>query len=118
MKFDVVVGNPPYFKNLHLDFLKIAYNISKRFIIWVHPSAWIIDEREKNNDIKELIKNNIIDMKKYKFINDYKEDRKFIFWRLKFPENMVNQDSIAPRIKRILNCKDTIDRRTMFDIGE
>ncbi len=64
------------------------------------------------------IKNNIIDMKKYKFINDYKEDRKFIFWRLKFPENMVNQDSIAPRIKRILNCKDTIDRRTMFDIGE
>lgn len=63
MKFDVVVGNPPYFKNLHLDFLKIAYNISKRFIIWVHPSAWIIDEREKNNDIKELIKNNIIDLK-------------------------------------------------------
>jgi hypothetical protein len=78
-KFDVVVGNPPYLKDLHLKFLELAYKLSKRYIVWVHPSAWLIDEREKNNKIKELIKENIVNIKLFngnpifhvKFINPF-----------------------------------------------
>lgn len=47
-KFDVVVGNPPYKGMLHLEFLKLAYKLSKRWVIWINPSAWLIDERGTN----------------------------------------------------------------------
>ena len=61
-KFDVVVGNPPYKGTLHLDFLKKAYDISNEWIIWIHPSSWIFDEKglsKKFNETKYLLKENI-----------------------------------------------------------
>jgi hypothetical protein len=44
-KFDVVVGNPPYKKNLHLKFLELAYNSLKKDgkIVWIHPARWMQD---------------------------------------------------------------------------
>lgn len=65
-KFDVVVGNPPYKKTLHLDFLKLAYEISNRWIVWVHPISWIYNRKgavKKYSEMKELIGNQIVDLK-------------------------------------------------------
>ena len=62
MNFDVVVGNPPYKGNFHLKFLKIAYNISKEWVIWVHPSNWIVNRKgavPEYQEMKNLIKGNL-----------------------------------------------------------
>ena len=60
--FDVVIGNPPYKSGLHLSFLKIGYNISKKYVIWLSPSGWLLDEKgmdKKVIKIKNIIKDNI-----------------------------------------------------------
>lgn len=54
-KFDVVVGNPPYKRNLHLKFLKLAYDCLNENgkIVWLHPARWLQDPiapMKKNSD--------------------------------------------------------------------
>lgn len=48
MKFDVVVGNPPYVGDLHLKFLKKAIDISTNYVAFVHPAAWLVKLSEKS----------------------------------------------------------------------
>lgn len=62
--FDVIVGNPPYNRNTHLKFLELAYNISKEWIIWVHPSVWLLHEEglKSYRYYKDLIKNHTLEM--------------------------------------------------------
>lgn len=67
MKFDVVVGNPPFKGrgDLHLKFLNLAYKLSSGYIVWIHPSTWILDERGTNKKYeytKKLIKDNIVNL--------------------------------------------------------
>lgn len=45
MKFDVVVGNPPYQKGMHLKFLEKAYEICDH-LIFVHPAEWLVQKRK------------------------------------------------------------------------
>ena len=62
MKFDVIVGNPPYKNGLHLRFLNLVYSLSKEYIIWLSPSIWIIDGKKTNKSykkIRSLIDNNL-----------------------------------------------------------
>jgi hypothetical protein len=48
-KFDIVIGNPPYKRKLNLKFLNKVSSISNTSL-FVHPSSWLIDEKNINND--------------------------------------------------------------------
>lgn len=59
MKFDVIISNPPYKGNLHLNFLESCYNMSKGYILFIHPSAWLLDEKrinKKSGSVRNLIR--------------------------------------------------------------
>ena len=42
MKFDIILMNPPYNKNLHLKFIRKCINISNK-IINISPIRWLTD---------------------------------------------------------------------------
>lgn len=50
-KVDIVIGNPPYKRKLNLKFLNKSMEIAD-YSIFVHPSSWLIDEKNSNNDFR------------------------------------------------------------------
>jgi SAM-dependent methyltransferase len=60
MKFDIVVGNPPYLKNTHLDFLLKCLQIAD-IVCLIHPSGWTYRgnssiEKEVRRELKGRLK--------------------------------------------------------------
>ena len=72
IKFDVIVGNPPYKGDLHLKFLEKAEELTKDdgAICFVHPGAWILDEKPTN---KRHVHKNCLNL-----LSNYKTDLEFI----------------------------------------
>ena len=60
MKFDVVIGNPPYqkanddssFTNLWADFVHKSFSISARYVIMITPKTWGNQVTKENNSSK------------------------------------------------------------------
>lgn len=40
MKFDVIVGNPPYNDDIYLDFVEKGHQMSNDYSLWVTPAKW------------------------------------------------------------------------------
>ena len=58
MKFDIVIGNPPYNNNLDLKILRKVYPLCDR-LIFVHPAGCLYDNRTNGklfNIIKEQVR--------------------------------------------------------------
>ena len=57
MKFDVVVGNPPYNNDMYLDFVQLGYNLlkDKGIMIMITPAKWQAKGGKKNEDFREKI---------------------------------------------------------------
>ena len=99
-KFDVVIGNPPYQRNLHLDFVNSSFNICNGFVLMVHPNSWLIDEKNHTKiylKTKELIRSNL---EKCIFINANKE----------FGIKLSSPCTIT-----LINCKNKLEKITVED---
>lgn len=40
MRFDVVIGNPPYNKGMDLDFVDMGFELSKQYTVMITPAKW------------------------------------------------------------------------------
>ena len=40
MKFDVVVGNPPYNNDIYLDFVTLGHHLSTQYTLMITPAKW------------------------------------------------------------------------------
>jgi hypothetical protein len=74
MKFDYIIGNPPYLKSTHLEFINKNLDMFTSKLIYIHPSAWLI----KNNDRRSTLENDVINTLKEKnvkftFLNGNKQ---------------------------------------------
>ena len=64
MKFDVIVGNPPYQntsakkEKLWLDFLKKALELSNNVVAFVTPDVWVDGQSKVAKISRQVIANN------------------------------------------------------------
>lgn len=55
MMFDLIVGNPPYCRSLHLKIMEYAMHSAKE-IVWISPVRWLQDPLAKYKKNSDLLK--------------------------------------------------------------
>lgn len=55
MKFDVVIGNPPYNNDLYLDFVTLGHTLASKYDCWITPAKWQAKGGQKNEDFRKNI---------------------------------------------------------------
>lgn len=54
MRFDVVIGNPPYNKGMDLDFVDLGYKISNKYTVMITPAKWQTAEANQKVSSKNI----------------------------------------------------------------
>lgn len=57
MKFDVVIGNPPYNNDIYLDFVEIGHRLSSKYCCMITPAKWQAKTDGKPKGSKTVDKN-------------------------------------------------------------
>lgn len=55
MKFDVVIGNPPYNNDLYLDFVTLGHQLSTKYTCMITPAKWQTKGGNKNERFRRDI---------------------------------------------------------------
>lgn len=55
MKFDVVIGNPPYNNDIYLDFVTLGHNLASKYTCMITPAKWQAKGGKKNEDFRKNI---------------------------------------------------------------
>jgi len=56
LKFDLIVGNPPYIKNTHLEFLVKSCQLADTVSL-IHPAGWVFRNNSKiEHNVREIIR--------------------------------------------------------------
>ena len=51
MKFDVVIGNPPYNKDIYLDFVTLGHTLASKYDCWITQQSGKPREGQKNEGL-------------------------------------------------------------------
>jgi len=70
MKFNAVIGNPPYNNDVYIDFVTKGHAIATDYSLWITPAKWQAKGGEKNENFR---KNIVPYMSKIVFYPDSKE---------------------------------------------
>lgn len=79
MKFNVVIGNPPYNKGMDLDFVDKAYQLSDNLVAMITPAKWQTTADDysgcasKNIDYKQFREKYVPHMKEICFYPECKD---------------------------------------------
>lgn len=55
MKFDVVIGNPPYNNDIYLDFVTLGHTLASKYDCWITPAKWQAKGGAKNEQFRKDI---------------------------------------------------------------
>lgn len=55
MKFDIVVGNPPYNNDIYIPFVELGHKISTDCCVFITPAKWQAKGGEKNEEFRKKI---------------------------------------------------------------
>lgn len=56
MKFDIVIGNPPYNNDLYIPFVELAYALASKYVCMITPAKWQgkVDTNSKDQPNKRM----------------------------------------------------------------
>ena len=54
VKFDLVIGNPPYNKGMDLDFVDLGYKLSSQYTVMITPAKWQTAEANQKVSSKNI----------------------------------------------------------------
>lgn len=55
MRFDVVIGNPPYNNDIYLDFVTLGHSLASQYTVMITPAKWQAKGGKKNVDFRKHI---------------------------------------------------------------
>lgn len=55
MKFDVVIGNPPYNNDIYLDFVTEGHKLASKYTVMITPAKWQAKGGKKNEDFRKNV---------------------------------------------------------------
>lgn len=55
MKFDVVIGNPPYNNDIYLDFVTLGHSLASQYTCMITPAKWQAKSGDKNEKFRKDI---------------------------------------------------------------
>jgi site-specific DNA-methyltransferase (adenine-specific) len=55
MKFDVVIGNPPYNNDMYIPFVEMGYQLASTCSVFITPAKWQAKGGEKNEQFRKNI---------------------------------------------------------------
>lgn len=55
MKFNTVIGNPPYNNDLYLDFVELGHQRANKYSLWITPAKWQAKGGDKNERFRQTI---------------------------------------------------------------
>lgn len=55
MRFDVVIGNPPYNRDIYVDFVTAGHKLASKFSCWITPAKWQAKGGAKNEAFRKEV---------------------------------------------------------------
>jgi hypothetical protein len=120
MKFDVVVGNPPYQNNLYKQFTELALNLSSKYVLFVIPSTFMI--QVSGNKFKStIINSNLISINflPNNFFKGADVSTLYFLWSKEDSETVVINNTVKVKDRSLIfDCYDQCEISILLKIKD
>jgi len=132
MKFDVVIGNPPYNRGMDIDFVKLGFDLSKQYTVMITPAKWKTASRGQGTqsntsygELRDKVENHIstvvfypdckdvFDIMQADGISYYLIDKNNTYDECRIVNKLKANQIVNSEVKRSL-----VNSPTLFNIGD